>query len=402
MYKRKLSALWLVSSLFGVLLTSCATTSRSKPTPTPLPPMVSYEKSVFTVELGPIVSEKKIYGEIVPSKQDDLYFNASGYVDRVTVKQGDQVKQGDLLAEMEVTDLLDQLEQANIDLEVAQATLIKGNAQREYNLQRAQIDVTILEKRVELAKLDLEKAYTKDARVSAQLNLEIIEQNLALAKLDLTQAQEAVSTYEQQAVDRTQITVKRLTDLINNRRVYAPYDCIILRTSLRPGTQIEQFATVLKIGDPAELVVRTGLDYELNQILTKNSEIHMYLPDDDEEGPGSLITFMPNFMPLTLEESNKLATSTGQDYFYFSLPEGMDSSLVKVGMSVNLIVVIGRKDQALLLPPAAIREYRGQNYVIVLDGDRRRRVEINKIGLKAIDRWEITGDLQVGDQVQGP
>ena len=82
-------------------------------------------------------------------------------------------------------DLLDQLEQANIDLEVAQATLEKGNAQREYNLQRAQIDVTILEKNVELAKLDLEKAYTKDDRERAQLRLDITEQNLALAQLEL-------------------------------------------------------------------------------------------------------------------------------------------------------------------------------------------------------------------------
>src|SRR3972149_2394639 len=112
MYKKKLFALWLVTSLFAILMTSCGTTSGGKTTPTPLPPMVSYEKSVFTVEIGPIVSEKKIYGEIVPSKQDDLYFKATGYIDRVTVQQGDTVKQGDLLAEMQVKDLLDQLEQA--------------------------------------------------------------------------------------------------------------------------------------------------------------------------------------------------------------------------------------------------------------------------------------------------
>jgi multidrug efflux pump subunit AcrA (membrane-fusion protein) len=218
MYKHKLSALWLVISLLSILMTSCGTASRGGPTPTPLPPMVSYEKSVFTVEVGPIVSEKKIYGEIVPSKQDELYFLATGYVDRVIVKQGDTVKQGDLLAEMQVTDLLDQLEQANIDLEVAEATLEKGNAQREYNLQRAQIDVTISEKNVELAKLDLENAYTKDDRERAQLRLDILEQNLTLTKLNLTQAQEAVSTYEQQAVDRNQITVKRLEALINEHK----------------------------------------------------------------------------------------------------------------------------------------------------------------------------------------
>jgi multidrug efflux pump subunit AcrA (membrane-fusion protein) len=402
MHKNKIYTLGFVASLCAILLTSCGMASSSKPSPTPLPPMVSYEKAVYTVEVGPIVSEKTIYGEIVPSKQDDLYFNANGYVDRVTVKQGESVKQGDILAELQVSDLLDQLDQANIDMEVAQAALEKGNAQRDYNVQKAQIDVTIWEKNLELAKLDLEKAYTKEARDVAQLHLDITEQNLALAKLDLAQAQEAGSTYEQQAVDRNQIAVKRLEALISDRRIIAPYDGIILRSTLRPGTQAEAFDTVFVIGDPADLVVRTQKDYELDPIMTKNTEVRMYRPDDDKSGTGIPITFMPNFMPLSTEKTTTQTTSTGEEFFYFSLPTDMDRSLVDVGMSVTMIVVIGRKDNALLLAPAAIREYRGQNFVIVVDGERRRRVEINKIGLKTIDLWEVSADLKAGDQVEGP
>ena len=402
MYKNRLSALWLFTSLLAILLTSCGATNTGGPTPTPLPPMVSYEKAVYTVERGPIVSEKKIYGEIVPSKQDDLYFKATGYIDRVTVKQGGTMKQGDLLAEMQVTDLLDQLEQANIDLEVAQVTLEKETTQRQYNLQRAQIDVTIWQKNVDLAKLNLDKTYTKEDRERAQINLDITEQNLALSMLNLTQAQAQVSTYEQQAVDRNQITVKRLEALIDERRVYAPYDGIVLRTSIRPGIQINAFDTVFKVGDPTELVVRTTLDYELNQTMTKNTEIRMYLPNDDTAGPGTPVTFLPSFMPLSSQEKTTQNTSLGQDFFYFSLPKELDRTQVKVGVSVSLIVVVGRKEDALLLAPAAIRNYRGQNFVIVLNGDRRVRVEIYEIGLKTTDKWEIKGDLNEGDKVQGP
>lgn len=312
------------------------------------------------------------------------------------------MKQGDLLAEMQVTDLLDQLEQANIDLEVAQVTLEKETTQRQYNLQRAQIDVTIWQKNVDLAKLNLDKTYTKEDRERAQINLDITEQNLALSMLNLTQAQAQVSTYEQQAVDRNQITVKRLEALIDERRVYAPYDGIVLRTSIRPGIQINAFDTVFKVGDPTELVVRTTLDYELNQTMTKNTEIRMYLPNDDTAGPGTPVTFLPSFMPLSSQEKTTQNTSLGQDFFYFSLPKELDRTQVKVGVSVSLIVVVGRKEDALLLAPAAIRNYRGQNFVIVLNGDRRVRVEIYEIGLKTTDKWEIKGDLNEGDKVQGP
>lgn len=402
MYKKSLLALGLITSLLAIMLTSCVGASKAGSTPTPLPPMVSYEKAIFTVERGPIVSEKKIFGEILPSRQDDLYFKATGYVERVTVKQGVEMKKGDLLAELQVSDLLDQLEQANIDLEVAQAALEKDTTQRQYDMQKAQIDVTINQKNVDLAKLDLANAYTKDDRERAQLRLDILEQNLALAELNLKQAQEQVSTYEQQAVDRSQIAVKRLEALINDRRIYAPYDGIVLRTSIRPGIQVNAFDTVATVGDPTELIVRTALDYELNQTMTKNTEIRMYLPNDELTGPGTPITYMPSFMPISSVEKTTQNTSLSQDFFYFSLPKNIDRTQVKVGVSATLIVVIGKKDSTLLLPPAAIRSYRGQNFVIVLDGDRRRRVEINQIGLKGTDKWEVFGDLKEGDKVQGP
>jgi hypothetical protein len=67
-----------------------------------------------------------------------------------------------------------------------------------------------------------------------------------------------------------------------------------------------------------------------------------------------------------------------------------------------MTLLLGEKDEALLLPPSAIREYRGLFFVIVQDGDRRRRVEINKIGLKTSERWEVIADLAEGDQVLGP
>ena len=112
---------------------------------------------------------------------------------------------------------------------------------------------------------------------------------------------------------------------------------------------------------------------------------------------------MANFMPLTSQENPDLQNTTlGTNYFYFALPDNLDRTKAKVGASVTLIVVVGHKDSTLLLPPAAIREYRGQNFVIVLKDSRRVRVEINEIGLKTVDKWEVSGDLQEGDQVEGP
>jgi hypothetical protein len=92
--------------------------------------------------------------------------------------------------------------------------------------------------------------------------------------------------------------------------------------------QVEAFDTVLKVGDPNNLVARTSLDYELNQTMTKNTEIRMYLPDDDITGPGITVSYLPNFMPVAVEENLAQSTSQLGDYFYFSFPENLDRSLV--------------------------------------------------------------------------
>src|SRR5512143_2840756 len=104
MVKNKYSFL-LLTVLLVSILSACSPGSGGGATPTPLPPVVNYQQSIFKVERGPIVAEKTLMAEIVPSKQDDLYFRASGYVNRVTVKQGNVLKKGDVLAEMQIDDL---------------------------------------------------------------------------------------------------------------------------------------------------------------------------------------------------------------------------------------------------------------------------------------------------------
>lgn len=390
----------LLLLLLSVVLSSCAEGGSGKATPTPLPAVVSYEKAVFTVERGPIVAEQELRGEVVPVKQDELFFRATGFITRVAVKSGDLVKQGDILAEQQVDDLLNQVQQAEIDLQVAQAELAKYNAQREFDIEKAKAEVEIWERRVALSMIAAEEAYGEH-KVKAQLNLEIDEQYLIMAEKALATLSEEKSAYNEQSVKRAELSLERLKGLLAERQIVAPYDCIVLRSTVRPGQQSDAYMPAFVVGDPAELVVRTPVETKLTNELTKDSEVRITLAKDAEESFPS--AFLPNFLPVSTEEEEEdLFGATRKDYFYFQLPDVSDPELFPVGRAVILTVVLGRKEDVLLLPPAAIREYRGLSFVIVQDGERRRRVEINKIGLKAADRWEIIADLREGDQVLGP
>jgi multidrug efflux pump subunit AcrA (membrane-fusion protein) len=380
------------------VLAACSGSGGGKATPTPLPALVSYEKSIFPVERGTIVSEKKIIGDVQPKKQDDLFFRAGGYVTRVSVKVGDTVKAGDVLAEQQVDDLLNQLQQARIDLEVTQADLAKNKAQHEFDIERAKADVVIKKNQVELAKLGVEQSLGLD-RTRAQLALENAQQELALAEKSLELTSTDINIYLEQAVKRSQLAVERLEGLINERQITAPYDGMILRTNIRAGQQVDGYVSAFTIGDPVEMVIRATYESSLASQLTPDSVVNFYATSDSQEGLP--VKYLANFVPERgVENTNQQSSMT--DYLYFTLPEGLPADQVPVGRSVFLTVVLGQKEDALLLPPAAIREYKGLMFVIVQDGEKRRRVEINEIGLKATDKWEVIADLQEGEQVVGP
>jgi macrolide-specific efflux system membrane fusion protein len=164
---------------------------------------------------------------------------------------------------------------------------------------------------------------------------------------------------------------------------------------------VDAFYVVFTVGDPADLVVRSQFDWDLADKLHKDTEARLYLSADAEQGYA--MQYLPNFVPFsTLAEDETTARSTSGDFMYFTIPEDLPADQIPVGRTVNLVIVLGRKESALLLPPAALREYKGLNFVIVMEGDRRRRVEINEIGLKTPERWEVVGDLEEGDQVLGP
>lgn len=389
--------LLVVASMALLVLSACSANGSGGATPTPVPEIVEYQQEVFKVELGPITEEQELLGNIVPSKQDELFFRTSGFVTRITVKNGETFQAGDVLAEMQVDDLVNQLEQAKIDLEVAQANLAEALAQQQYDRSEAEADVKILEKEVALAELDLESSVGA-AKERAQLKLEITQEKLALAQKALELLSSDANPYMEQAVKRSELAVQRLESLISERQIVAPYNGVLLYSNIRTGQQIDAYQTALTVGDPTLQVIQVAFDYDLAEDMTEETPVFLVLDASDTIGLPS--SYLKYFEPERGVQSVNETVNT--DYLYFSLPTEMTPEQITTTRNYKVRIVLGSKENALLLPPAAIRSYKGNNFVIILEGTTRRRVEINEIGLRSNDRWEIFGDLAEGDQVLGP
>jgi len=372
-----------------IALSACSSMGGSVPTPTPLPPLLSYDKTLYPVEQGPIAEVFKLEGEVTPSTQDPLFFRSSGFLNRIPFKGGDFVKKGEIIAELQIDDLLNQLQQAEIDLEVARANLANQVRARDYAIARA-------EHNLNLAKLNLEQVR---AAGGSKNQIAIAEENLALAELSLKEASEEINSYEEQAVRRTELAVERLKSQIAERQIVAPYDGILFRHALRPGDAVEAFEPLFTIGDPGKLVVRTNRTTNLQGKLWENTEASMKLdPDAEESFP---LRYLPDFAPVSASLEGTKGGQTINDYYYFEMPEPPDASLIPIGQSVEVEVVTGRNENALTLPPAVIREFGGLKFVIVREGDKQRRVEV-RIGLETNEKVEVIGDLKKGDLIVGP
>ena len=61
---------------------------------------------------------------------------------------------------------------------------------------------------------------------------------------------------------------------------------------------------------------------------------------------------------------------------------------------------VGERTNVVWLPPQAIREFRGRQFVVVEEGDGQRRVDI-EVGLANRQRVEIIAGLEPGQIVIG-
>jgi HlyD family secretion protein len=378
-----------LAALSVFILAACSKTNSLAPTPTPLPAAVSYEKTLYPVERGSIAEQYEMDGVVTPRIQDTLFFRASGYISRAPFKGGDAVKKGDVLAELQIDDLLNQLQQAEIDLETAEMNLVNQKKDRDYAIERAKHQVN-------LAQLNLDQIRASGA---TKYQLAIAEENLALNQLALQEATERVTTYEEQAVKRTQLVVDRLKSQIAERQIVAPYDGVLFYHRLVPGMAVEAFEEVMTIGDPSELVIRANRVYDLVSKLNNETEATLYLNSEDKEGYP--LQFLSNFVPTSATEETSNKNQTNADFFYFAMPTPPDLSLIPVGKNVDVTVVTGRNDDALILPKAVIREFGGLKFVIVREGDKQRRIEV-QTGLESTTGIEVIGDIKEGDQVVGP
>ena len=380
--------------LLSILLGGCISSVRPLPTPTPWPTPVALEKSTYTVERGTIVDIFSLSGEVVPVEWATGFFRVAGELASINVVEGDIVQQGDILAELEMTSLLEEMSQAQLTLEQADDRMLQYENSRNYDLERTKL-------KLDLAEITLQKArQSGDATEIALLQIQV-----QLAQLDVQEVEEQVNPALDRDVTKAKLAMIALERQIEARRLRAPISGRVIavgvglkgiRSPIRRsnvGDQIPALAPLVVVAkpDPIEIIVPSDKP--------RVSEIYA----------GQMVTVTHPWarnQPFSAEvTATPLWTASADEQpgfpqaVHIALPE--ERPEMQIGGFVTVDVLSALHADTLILPQSAVRRFAGRNFVVFQDGDRQRRVDVT-IGLENVTHVEILDGLSEGDVVLGP
>ena len=159
--KSKVLILVLIA-LAAVALSGCEFFVQTvAPTPTLISaPPSQLQRPMVAVERGTLEEAVRMTGRVEANERSDLFFKAPGRVKVVNVRQGDEIKAGEILAELETGGLESQLADAEKTLETAELRFKAADSGVAEEIQSAIEAVQIAEFDVIAKELSLEKANT--------------------------------------------------------------------------------------------------------------------------------------------------------------------------------------------------------------------------------------------------
>jgi membrane fusion protein, macrolide-specific efflux system len=356
---------------------------------TPIPTPIIPTKPTYTVQRGDVVNQIEFTGRITPVEAVDLSFHTNGYVKTIFVERGEAVKEGQVLAELEVNDLENQLAQSQLSLQTSETQLIAAQQLISDTLTEAQILLDIEKIRLEQAQYNLQTNGGK----AQEFNLRIQEQSVNLAQLKVDRLERGVDPQLLLAVEAARLTIQRLQEQLTDAQILSPMDGVVTSINIfNAGQSVTAYTPVISVGDLSQLEVSADLfgDSGVAQ-LSPGMEVFIesYERPDAAQIPG-VIRYVPTGAPGETDKTTRISLNTAPADAQLEL-----SDLVRVK------TVIESKEDVLWLPPQAIRSFEGRRFVVVQDDQGLRRVDV-QTGVEGSLAVEIVSGLTEGQIVQAP
>ncbi|HEY6369243.1 MAG TPA: efflux RND transporter periplasmic adaptor subunit [Candidatus Sulfotelmatobacter sp.] len=356
---------------------------------------------VAIVQRGPIRSLVSTNGKIEPIQNFEAPAPISTTVKRLFVKEGDHVRKGELLLQLDDADTRAQAARALAQVKAAQAdqsALTKGGTQEEVLTLNAQLVKARSACEVAQRNLDAlhrlrqdgaaspgEVRQAEDALQRAQADVTLLEQK----QKDRYSKPEAARIQAQGA--EAQAAYDAAEDALHKSSVRAPFDGMVYSLPVKQGAFVQAGELLLQEADLSRVLVRAFVDEPDVGRLQVGQKVEITW----DAVLGRTWTGTVNTVPSTvkLRGSRNVGETT-------CVIDNKDLRLLP-NVNVGVTIVVAEHSNVLTLQRDALRIDESKPYVFRIVDKHLKRQTI-EFSLQNLTRVEITSGLSEGDQVALP
>src|ERR1039458_2981792 len=386
--------LLLLAALAWFPLSSCgsnkdaqASTSAASEVPT---------VAVAKVATADLSRDLVLTAEFKPYQEVDVMAKVSGYVKEIRVDVGDRVKEGALLATLEIPEMDD-------DLRKSQA----GVRHSQSEVARAEDEISRAKSAHDIAHLSYDRLFQASQKrpgLIAQQEIDDAHSKDLVAEAQLAATNSALATARQQ-VDVDQSSTARVQTMIDYERVVAPFTGVVTKRYADKGSMIQagtasqtQAMPLVRISENGLLRLILPVPESAVPTVHIGQQVEVRVPALNRAFPGKVARFV-----------DKLSLETRTMDTEVFVP---NADLVLIpGMYAEVTLTLSRRNSVLTVPITAVDlDAEASTETVSPDAPAagrvmfvtpNNRVEVRKIdlGLETANQVEVRSGLNEGDMV---
>lgn len=385
--------LWaLMIMAMSIIYVSCGIMPVEEELPA-APVIRSYEAEEYrqtTVMRGDLMLEKTVRCVYASARQETYSFPLGGlYIDKIYVSEGDLVKRGDLLAELEKGSLAEQISEREYALRALQIRQAKLPEIQSLELTRQDAIIAGMNERIAnlMTQAGIAGREEQKSALIDQANETLIQ------RLELEEKQDDIrETHERQLQEMADsvyiagIRLKELKEELQERQIYAGISgTIIYVQKVKEGERSVKGRNMIAVADLDKVV------------FTVKGEDAQYFP------AGMQVTVLcgrKEYPALVVEASEFGLAQSPEDsdpiaYLQLLQPD----PTLENGVSGSVNVILDQREDVMYLDRKAVKTADGKHFVYMLDEKGLRIRQEITTGLEAGNYVEIISGLAEGDSV---
>ena len=345
-----------------------------------------------TVERSSIRSVVSTNGKIEPAQNFEAHAPVNTTVRKLYVREGDRVKKGQLLLQLDDAEARSQAARAQAELKGAQANVQavhQGGSQEEVITLQAQITKARSARDTAERNVDAFKRLQEEGAASAG---EVRDAQNALqrsqADYDLL-IQKQKDRYSKPEVEHVtaqdseaQAAYDAAQDILHKSNIVAPFDGVVYALPVKQGAYVQAGDLLLQEADLSKVLVRAYVD---------EPDIGRLVPGQKTEVtwdalPGRIWSGAVTNLPSTVKLHG--TRNVGE---MVSLLDNSDFRLLP-NINVNVTIVTSQHDNVLTMPREALRLDDSKPYVYQVIENKLRRRDVS-VGASNLTRVEVSDGL---------